>query len=142
MKLEQACEKVYMTHGLSIVGSYKDEPVVWDVMNDAPLLIVNLKSNKLDKLFVILDTIRISLEQYNIPQILQITWFTKRDEPYNPAITRVVRLYERDFEKTLHHFADLVNRRGVGQNRGALQLLMIDDLWFFAESEYEARRMF
>ncbi len=41
-------------------------------------------------------------------------------------------------KKPLRHLADIVNRRCVGQNRGALKLLMIDDLRYFHEVAPEA----
>ncbi len=71
MKLDQAYKKVYMTHGLSVVGERGGNVIVWDVMDNKPLLLVNFDSKKVDPMFAIFDTIRISLERKQHPATSQ-----------------------------------------------------------------------
>jgi len=125
-----------LTHATAVLGVGEDGvPVVWDALGGKSLLILG---EGLVLPWQVLDAARVSLEGNNTRHVLEITWVTER-ETRGRGITDVVSPHERTLEQTLRRLADLVDRRRHGQNRGATQVLILDDLAQVLKADYEAR---
>ncbi len=125
-----------LTHATAVVGVGEDGvPVLWDTQHGKSLLVIG---KGLALPWQVLDVARVSLEGNNTLHFVEITWVTERETRWR-VITDVVSPYERTLEQTLRRLADLVDRRQHGQNRGAVQVLILDDLAQVLKADYEAR---
>lgn len=124
-----------LTHATAVVGVGEDGvPVLWDAQHGKSILVIG---EGLVLPWQVLDAARVSLEGNNTRHVLEITWVTER-ETRGRGITDVVSPHERTLEQTLRRLADLVDRRRHGQNRGATQVLILDDLAQVLKADYEA----
>ncbi|BAJ64466.1 hypothetical protein [Anaerolinea thermophila] len=124
-----------LTHATAVLGVGEDGvPVVWDALGGKSLLILG---EGLALPWQVLDAARVSLEQHNTRHLVEITWVTER-EARGHRITDVVCPHDRALEQALYRLADLVDRRRHGQNRGATQVLILDDLAQVLKADVEA----
>jgi len=126
-----------LTHATAVLGVGTDcVPILWDAQGGKNLLVIG---EGLILPWQVLDAARVSLAQNNTRHLVELTWVTARERPGEYGSTTVVSPYERTLEQTLRRLADLVDRRQHGQNRGAVQVLILDDLAQVLKADYEAR---
>ncbi len=137
-RLDEALMRLpVLTHAAAVVGVGEDgTPVLWDAQHGKSLLVIG---KGLALPWQVLDAARVSLERHNTRHLVELTWVTGRERQGDRGITTVVSPYERTLEQTLRRLADLVDRRRHGQNRGAVQVLILDDLAQVLKADYEAR---
>jgi len=125
-----------LTHATAVLGVGEDGiPVLWDAQHSKSLLVIG---EGLVLPWQVLDAARVSLERHNTRHLVELTWVTARERQGEYGITTVVSPYERTLEQTLYRLADLADRRQHGQNRGAVQVLILDDLAQVLKADYEA----
>lgn len=125
-----------LTHATAVLGVGTDcVPILWDAQGGKNLLVIG---EGLILPWQVLDAARVSLAQNNTRHLVELTWVTARERPGEYGSTTVVSPYERTLEQTLRRLADLVDRRQHGQNRGAVQVLILDDLAQVLKADVEA----
>jgi len=125
-----------LTHATAVLGVGEDGiPVLWDAQHGKSLLVIG---EGLALPWQVLDAARVSLERHNTRHLVELTWVTARERQGDRGITTVVSPYERTLEQTLYRLADLADRRRRGQNRGSMQVLILDDLAQVLKADYEA----